>query len=293
VCRSRAYLRRSESRPATQAISWRVVHINYAIAGPFTALGTAEALADVDGSAVDVCWPVHHLVIQPSDAQALGVPSARLEENQIRSAASLLARLLALDPSPLSTPRSPEQRVIGTCRHFAVLACALLRHRSIPSRVRCGFATYFQPSQALDHWIVEHLEPAGRWVRLDPEVLAKDLVEHPEDLAPGAFISGAEAWQAYRRGDIDGSTFGVYGTENFGPGEIRGNLVKDLAALNKVEMLPWDEWGRMTDAYRGVAGRDYDKLLDSVATACAADDGDHITELYQRPDLCVPQHLAR
>ena len=39
-----------------------------------------------------------------------------------------------------------------------------------------------------------------------------------------------------------------------GPGEIRGNLVKDLAALNKVEMLSWDESGRMTAAYAGETG---------------------------------------
>ncbi|MCA2211786.1 transglutaminase-like domain-containing protein [Wangella sp. NEAU-J3] len=43
-----------------------------------------------------------------------------------------------------STPTS-------TCRHFAVLACALLRHRGIPARARCGFATYFQPGKGLDH----------------------------------------------------------------------------------------------------------------------------------------------
>jgi len=267
------------------------VRIDYAIAGPLTALNSSEALAGVDGTAVDVCWPVHDLVIQPSDAQRLSLPSERFQENQLRPAASLIARLLALDPSPLITARAPERRVIGTCRHFAVLACALLRHHEIPSRVRCGFATYFQPAHALDHWIVEHREPAGRWTRLDPEVLGQDVVEHAEDLPPGAFITGAEAWQAYRRGDIDASTFGVYGTENFGPAEIRGNLVKDLAALNKIEMLPWDEWGRMTDAYNGATGQDYDELLDEVANACAADDDDHIVALYQHPDLCVPEHL--
>ena len=26
---------------------------------------------------------------------------------------------------------------------------------------------------------------------------------------------------------------------------IAGNLVRDLAALNKVELLPWDDWGAM------------------------------------------------
>ena len=53
---------------------------------------------------------------------------------------------------------------------------------------------------------------------------------------------------------------------------IRGNRVKDLAALNKVEMLPWDVWGRMQAAYKDQAGTDYDELLDEVAAVCAADE---------------------
>jgi hypothetical protein len=252
--------------------------------------GGAGALDGIDGSAVDVCLPVHRLVIEPSDAQALALAEERFEENQIRPARELIARLLRLDPAPLMTPRVPERRVIGTCRHFAVLACALLRHQGIESRVRCGFATYFQPCQALDHWIIEYRQDR-RWVRLDPEVLGQDVIENPADLPTGAFLTGAEAWRAFRAGDIDATTFGVFETENFGPAEIQGNLVKDLAALNKVEMLPWDEWGRMTEAYDGQTGEDYDALLDTVADACNSDDPRRITELYERPELHVPDAL--
>lgn len=78
-----------------------------------------------------------------------------------------------------------------------------------------------------------------------------------------------------------------------GPAEIRGNAVKDLAALNKVEMLPWDEWGRMTDAYDGKTGPDYDALLDDVAAVCAAEDATAIAELYEAEDLRVPDDLIR
>lgn len=117
--------------------------------------------------------------------------------------------------------------MIGTCRHFAVLACALLRARGIRSRVRCGFATYFQPDLALDHWIIEYRsEPESRWVRVDPEVLGQDVVDHPYDLPPGRFLSGAEAWTAYRNRQVDPDRFGVWGTENFGAAEIRGNAVR-------------------------------------------------------------------
>ena len=77
---------------------------------------------------------------------------------------------------------------------------------------------------------------------------------HPEDLRPGEFLTGGEAWAGFRRGEIDASRFGVYGTKNWGAAEIRGNAVRDLAALNKVENLPWDEWGRMS-VLQGRTGR--------------------------------------
>ncbi len=64
--------------------------------------------------------------------------------------------------------------------------------------------------------------------------------------------------------------------------------MKDLAALNKVEMLPWDEWGRMGAAYQGAAGADYDELLDEVATVCADDDPAAVAHLYAHDDLRVP-----
>jgi len=269
--------------------------IDYSEPGPLTGLDDVPPDA-FSGLRVDdvvgICLPVHELLVQPGDAEALGLPQERFAENRIRPARQLFAVLLGMDPSPLVDPRPPQQRVVGTCRHFALLACALLRSRGIAARVRCGFATYFQPGQALDHWIVEHRADDGRWVRLDPEILGGTVLDHPDDLRPGQFLDGAQAWQAYRRGEVDAATFGVFGTENFGPAEIRGNLVKDLAAVNKVEMLPWDEWGRMTEAYAGETGPDYDDLLDDVAAVLLADDTAAAAALYRgRPELAVPADL--
>jgi hypothetical protein len=250
------------------------------------------ALAGLPEDPVGLCLPVHSLVVQPDQARGLGLPAARLQENQVRPAHLPLQALLALDPAPLTVPRPPHRRVVGTCRHFAVLACALLRHRAVPARVRCGFATYFVPGQGLDHWVVEHWDgDRQRWVRIDPELLGGDVVDDAHDLRPGGFLTGGEAWAAYRRGELDASCFGVPGTENWGPGEIRGNLVKDLAALHKVEMLPWDEWGEMEPAYRGATGPDYDTLLDDVAQACADDDARALAAFYALPAMTVPGAL--
>lgn len=269
--------------------------IDYAVPGPFTTLDTTDnsaVLEPIGAAPPAICYPVHSLLIQPSDAESLGMPSERFATNQIRPAATLVAELLALDPSPLTMEREPDNRVVGTCRHFAVLSCALLRCRGIPARVRCGLATYFQPNQGLDHWITEYRDDnADRWVRIDSEILGQTVLTHPEDLARGEFLTGSEAWTAFRRGEIDAATFGVYGTENWGAAEIRGNAVKDLAALNKIETLPWDEWGRMTEAYEGRTGPDDDQLLDTLAAVCDDDNPTAIAARYERHEFRVPQDL--
>lgn len=274
-----------------------MVHvIDYSSPGPLTSLDGIDptVLEPVAGDPVEICLPVHALVIQPNDAQAIGMPSERFDENQMRPVTSIVRALLALDPVPLNVPRESENRVISTCRHFAVLSCALLRYRGIPARVRCGFATYFQPGQGLDHWITEYWDDAtSRWVRIDSEVLSMSVLPHPEDLRPGEFLSGGEAWSAFRCEDIDATRFGVYGSENWGAGEIRGNAVKDLVALNKVETLPWDVWGRMEEAYEGETGPDYDCLLDELAAVCAADDPVGAAALYTRNEFTVPADLIR
>lgn len=270
--------------------------IDYRTPGPFTDLGAVDpsALRGLASDPVDLCRPVSRLAIQPHDAEAAGFPAERSAEKQIRPAAALVAKLMAVDSAPLSQKRAADKRVVGTCRHFAVIACALLRNAGIAARVRCGFGTYFQPDQALDHWIIEYrLDGAARWIRLDPEHLGGPVLPHAEDLKPGEFLSGAEAWALYRRGEVDGATFGVYGTENFGPAEIRANAVKDLAALNKVESLSWDEWGRMTDAFAGRTGEDYDALLDELAAVCEADDPAAMGELYRNPVFEMPSEMLR
>ena len=268
--------------------------IDYAAPGPLTGLAGVPSsyLDDVPHEPVALSGLASGLVIQPYEAEqlGLGLPAARFREKDLRPAAELIAALLAVSPEPLTLARPPERRLIGTCRHFAVLTCALLRHRGIAARARCGFATYFQPGRGLDHWITEYWHPAERrWVRIDSEILTRQILECPQDLAEGEFLTGGEAWAAYRRGEIDAGTFGVGGTENWGPAEIRGNAIRDLASLNKVEMLPWDEWGRMTASYRGETGPDYDELIDTVAAACAADDARLIARLYASDELRVPE----
>jgi hypothetical protein len=268
--------------------------IAYDTPGVLTAID-AELLDpdSLPSDVVGICRVAQSLVIPPDLATAVGIPEERNEERSIRPANALVALLTALDPTPLAETRPPQHRVVGTCRDFTVLSCAFLRHRGIPARARCGFATYFEQTKFVDHWVVEYWTPSPpRWVRIDSEILGFPFVSTPENLQPGEFLSGGEAWTRCRETDVDPMRFGVVGAPHaWGIAEVRGNAIRDLAALNKVEMLPWDEWGRMEASYKGETGPEFDALIDVVADTCASDAPAAIRALYASEDLTVPPSL--
>ena len=61
----------------------------------------------------------------------------------LRPVAALLGQLMAGDGRPLTAAREPAARLAGNCRHFTVLAVAMLRAQGTPARARCGFGGYF------------------------------------------------------------------------------------------------------------------------------------------------------
>ncbi|WP_433017635.1 transglutaminase-like domain-containing protein [Kribbella sp. CA-294648] len=263
--------------------------IDYSAPGPLTSLRADQVRLTerLPLDALGICKAVQSLVIQPYDAPAAGIPEERLAERNLRSAAALVDALIAVDPSSLEHPRTAERRVVGSCRHFATLATALLRLRGIPARARCGFGTYFVPGKNVDHWIVEYRSAeSDRWVRVDVEHLDRDWPATLDDLQPGEFLTGGEAWQWYRTGAVSGDLFGVLGFDHaWGAGEIRANAIRDLAALNKLEFLPWDEWSRMEESFENKAVPEFDSLIDEIATT------DNPEALYRTPALTAPAHL--
>ena len=268
----------------------------YAAPGPFTEL-TSEQSERVRRLSLDppgLCLMAQGLLVSPPDAVGAGLSEQRLAERNTRPASALLGRVLELDgTTPLNEPRPPERRVVGTCRHYAVMATAFLRAVDVPARARCGFAAYFVPPKKVDHWIVEYWSSEQqRWIRTDPEYLdqATPGAARTEDLRPNEFLTAGEAWQIIRSGQDDPMDFGVFGTENWGPGEVRGNAMRDLASLHaKVEMLPWDTWGPMEASYDGTTGDDFDRLMDRAAVACRDLDEPELARCYEQ--LEVPPAL--
>ena len=270
--------------------------IRYDVAGALTAIAEdlGPLLAGLPATPLELCLVAQGLVVPPDLAIGFGIPEERHGEKSVRAASDIIRTLGHLADRPIDEPRSFPDRVVGTCRHFSVLTCALLRHRGVPARSRCGFASYFVPDRYVDHWVVEYWHGTQqRWARVDPEILGFDFVSTPEDLAEGDFLSGGEAWALCRQGEVDPARFGVDGVAYaWGIAEVRGNAVRDLAALNKVEMLPWDEWGRMESSYANQTGADYDELMDAIAATCTSNDEGAIRRLYASEDLTVPESMV-
>ncbi len=271
----------------------------YRSPGPMTDLSSCApaALQDLPDSPADLMAVVRGCVIEPgtlTQIYKLDLPVGRDDERQIRPAASMVAKIMELQDDPLVHARPPERRFFGTCRNYATLTAALFRHAGIPTRVRAGFAGYFVPGTWMDHWIIEY-ERDGTWVRVDTELDDAWLAKRSpgmtsEILAATLYLSGSEAWSTCRSGELDAESFEMGGHR--GIGEIRGSVLYDLAALNQHEMLPWDEWAHMEDAYKHRTDPSYDVMLDQVADVTARGDLEEIRSLYATSeDLRVPASM--
>jgi len=179
----------------------------------------------------------------------------------------------------------------------------------VPARSRCGFATYFGSESYSDHWICEYYHSAQqRWVRADPQIdpLQQSVIRmtaEPMDVGPEDFCTAGEAWRLCRTGAVSPERFGIgvdprpWGLDSLhGLWFVRGQLLRDVAALNKVETVPflvrlahggsWAPW-RLVGARDDEIGADDLALLDEAArVSAAADSLATITELYAaHPDL--------
>lgn len=198
----------------------------------------AELCKIVQGATIHVFW---------AERYGLKLPPERQAEVQLRTMEKRLARTLELDPLPLSEARPLERKLVGNCRDHTLLLVAMLRQQGVPARARCGFGAYFLPNHYEDHWVAEYWNAAEeRWVLVDAQLdefqcREMQVAFDPLDVPRDQFIVGGAAWKMCRSGAADPDSFGIF--DMHGLDFVRADLILDVAALNKVELLPWDCWG--------------------------------------------------
>ena len=247
---------------------------------------------------------VQNLMIHVFWARLYGVELdlTRRSEVRLRTLALKLDRILDLDSRSLTQLREPGKRLVSNCRDFSIMLTGILRHQGLPARTRCGFARYFTPNQLKEHWVCEYWDnDAGRWVLVDSQLdtLQCDnlgITFNPLDVPRDQFIVSGKAWLMCRDGEADPDMFGIDHLR--GLWFVRDNLVRDVAALNKVEMLPWDAWGLIEDEDEEITYTDL-TALDEMANLTAGDvpNLDQVLRLYESDNRWrVPdghQYIAR
>ena len=242
----------------------------------------------VQGLVVHVFW---------AERYGLKLTEERQAEVQLRTIERRLTRTLELDPAALDTPRSLEKRVVGNCRDFSLTLASVLQSQGVPARPRCGFGTYFKPDHYEDHWVCEYWNKAQeRWVLVNAQLdkfqrealqISFDTLNVPRD----QFIVGGAAWEMCRSGQADPDQFGIFDMR--GIDFVKGNLIRDLAALNKVELLPWDCWGLILTETATLPSDDL-SLLDRLAELTCGDvpDFKSVRQLYENdPRLHVGESI--
>jgi hypothetical protein len=224
----------------------------YASHSPMTDPGEAntllEPLANDPAALSEVIQGLGIYDVVAPDFYGFEPPSDRLSEIHLRPIAQRLARILELDRQPLYVTRPPERRALGRCNAFALMLVAMLRAKGVPARSRVGFAAYFNPPNFEDHWVCEYWDAQERrWRLADPQIDAVwrrrlSIRFDTIDLPRTQFVTASEAWRRCRGGEPD-ERFGISFADLRGLWFVAGSLVRDMAALNRMEMSPWDVWG--------------------------------------------------
>jgi hypothetical protein len=251
--------------------------------GPFADLYTdlpsdiPSLVKVVQGLVVHVFWAERYGLKLSKDRQA---------EVQLRSMERRLARTLELDPNPLTAARIHEKKIVGNCRDFSVTLASMLQSKGIRARPRCGFGAYFMPNHYEDHWVCEYWnEWEQRWVLVDAQLdeLQQNVLQisfNTMDVPRDQFIVGGAAWKMCRSGGANPDQFGIFDMN--GIDFVKGDFVRDVAALNKMELLPWDCWGLILTEYSSLPPDDL-SLLDRLASLSEAGvpDFDTVRQIYE------------
>lgn len=266
----------------------------YTKSSPMTAHAThPHAFDTVPADLPAICQAVQGMMIHEHWAIAYRqrLTDTRKAESHLRSTEEMLTATFAKSDAPLTVERPLYQKTVGVCRHFTVLAVAMLRANGIPARSRCGFGAYFSPGKFEDHWVAEYWD-GNAWKLMDAQIDTSQcailhLDMNLQDVPRDKFLIAGDAWQQCRSGRADENKFGIFDMR--GLWFIAGNLIRDVAALNDMEMLPWDVWGAMTEPGEPISPETI-ALLDRAAALTADPDENFgaLRMLYEDPRLKVP-----
>lgn len=223
--------------------------------------------------------------------------NAEINQRGVEESLDFLSKM---DADPLSVPRDAAAKVVGNCRHYALMLVAMLRHQGVPARMRSGVARYFMPAEGMleDHFITEFWNDGEkRWQRVDPQLdglQRRVLGIHfdPIDMPLGQFLDAGESYLELKSARTKEEKIGIF--------DFRGwkyvwyKIFSDLACVNNVEVLPWEEWGICTRIGNESFNQQDEDLLAKIAELLAGmnsvpENFSKLVQIYAtNPDFKIP-----
>lgn len=219
-------------------------HSSYSEPGPYR-----ETLVRGDSEPALVARWIASFMQHPRGAESKeqGFTPEQAADLELRSVAEILS--VAVERNLLEGDAAPP-KVGGVCRDFAILAVSRFRERGTPARLRVGFADYLVPDHWEDHWLCEWHD-GERWKRLDVEFAAIGGTSfNALDVPRERFLTASEAWFRIKDEPEIASRFGVSSLDLGGEWFVAGSLFREIAALRKLELKPWDYWGLLENLSR-------------------------------------------
>ncbi|MCD6379369.1 transglutaminase domain-containing protein [bacterium] len=153
-----------------------------------------------------LCAIVKKQLIHPFDVGNFSseITKDRKDEDHLFPTVTLmLEELLKRDKKGLVASRKPEDRLVVSSAHHAMLFSSILRYRGIPVRIRSGFAKYIGNKRDLrvsqiicEVWDSKH----NKWILVDPD-------RQKIDLSPNQFEFAYETWSRLRNDNLIGTYF--------------------------------------------------------------------------------------
>jgi hypothetical protein len=244
-------------------------------------------LAEIQPEPGAILRALSGLLLHPFFAamRGIAIPPEADADRGVRAVETMLDALRARDPRPLTAPRAAEGRFFCVCAGYARLATAVFRAHGVAARCRVGFAAYFNPRKLEDHWVCEY-RAGDRWRLLDAQLderAVRDLGIRfaPTDVPREEFLDASTAWRRARAGELDPATMGLSVLGLAGTWFVADDVMLDVAALNKIELLPWEKWsvgatlGPGADVPPDVAAR-FDRVAAELAGTPDAEDAQRV-----------------
>lgn len=242
----------------------------YKSQSPFTDPGSYQDQYDcLPKTAPELCAVVQGLMLDYRERYKYPIVNERLLCMHARTASAVIQHLLGWNKAPLAQERPMPDRFLAATSDYANLFVSMARSVGIPARKRVGFVNGESFDQA------EYFD--GEWKLMDVSGLAQ-----------GEFVSAAQVWQDCRSGKTDPEQF-TSATDKGMP-LVLANLMLDIAAMNKQELLTWDRFSwslRPLDEFSSRALNTLDKAAELLL---AGEEGlEELQELYdQEEGLQVP-----